>query len=335
MHEKSWVFGAFLVVTALVACTPEERNYAGQGGAGQGGAGGAGGSGGSGGSDPAIPSACEVYSDAVCNRYAACAPAAITAAFGDDMTCRIRYSIYCNALLTAGGTAWTPDGATACAAAYGLMECNDFLALPFRSPDERTPPSCVPAGGALPDGAGCIDAGQCQNGACHRALGSLCGTCGPRMVAGASCTLASDCLGHLTCWKGYCAVAGEVGEPCDEMATPCNAPWTCFGGTCAKPTQLGETCGGNGPDCALLQGYYCETSPSYTCKLVTYGAPGESCGDFSGSLGCREAALCNNGICMAPALDGEACNPSLGVGCMAPSICTNGKCTPPDSAACP
>lgn len=327
MRNVSTILSVLTLTTLFAACTPEERSYGNQGGAG--GTGGAGGQGGAGG-DPQIPIACADYAQKVCDAYAVCSPAAIIRAFGDDATCRDRYSIYCSGLLTAPGTAWTPQGIVDCASAYGQLDCNTLIAQPFRSVDELTPAACAPTGGALADGSSCIDAAQCMSGNCHRVLGAFCGVCGPKAAVGEACTLNSDCGPHQVCWGGKCAVAGEVGDPCEPIS-PCNVPWVCFGGLCAKPGQLGETCGGNGPDCSLLQGLACV---NYQCAAIDYAQPGEVCGDVGGTpTECAASGDCKM-VCAASAKDGEPCDPNNGPHCMLPALCVNGTCKAPSADAC-
>jgi hypothetical protein len=330
MRNVSTILSVLTLTTLFAACSPEERSYGNQGGAG--GSGGAGGQGGAGG-DPQIAVACESYGQKVCDAYAVCSPAAIIRAFGDDATCRERYSIFCNALLTAPGTSWVPQTIVDCASAYGQLDCNALLGQPFRSSDDVTPAACVPGPGALADGASCIDASQCQSLNCHRAFGAFCGICGPKANAGEACTLNSDCLGHQVCWGSTCTKASELGEPCDAMA-PCNAPWVCFGGTCHEPGQLGETCGGNGPDCSVLQGLACV---NYQCAAIDYSQPGQVCGDIQGTpTECAASGNClgATGMCAASAKDGEPCDPNNGPHCMLPALCVNGTCKTPSAAAC-
>src|SRR6188768_632599 len=109
------MFGAvFSAAIVVVACTAEERQYQSQpGGGGQGGgAGGAGGEvvgqggqGGQGGSP--FMEECATYAKNVCDRYTQCAPGDITRVYGDDVTCRDRYQLFCTALVSAPGTGWT------------------------------------------------------------------------------------------------------------------------------------------------------------------------------------------------------------------------------------
>lgn len=335
MQMKSTILGVFLL-TALFACTPEDRNYGGEGGAGaQGGSGSQGGQGGAGGQggDPAIVAACTDYGIAVCDHFAQCSPASITASFGEDKTCRARYALYCDALLRAPGTGWTPDSFRACFQTYAGMDCNLFLALPFRSADETLPMECIAPAGLGPSGGTCLDHAQCMSGVCHRPAGAFCGTCGPA-GDGTPCVLSSECLPHQTCFKGACTPAGELGAACDATI-PCNAPWTCFGGMCVKPGYPGDVCGGNGPDCNFLLGLTCNTSTTYMCEQIVYAAAGEPCGKMGElTISCSASGLCHNGVCVPASLDGESCDPVNGKGCMAPSICLNGKCRPPDAAAC-
>lgn len=344
MKKKTLIVGAVLSsALVMVACTAEDRTYqggsGGHGGSGTVGSGGAGGQVGQGGqggqgNDPAIAAACDVFAKNVCDRYASCAPGVIAGLFGDDATCHGRYVLYCTSILKAPGTGWTPQAIADCSSAYLSLDCNLYISQPFRAVDELTPPSCVPPPGALPDGASCLDAGQCQSGNCHHPIGAFCGVCGPKAQSGEACSTNLDCAPHNICWNGACQPAGEPGDACAPQMNPCNFPWDCFGGACAKPGLTGETCNGNGPACSFFAGYYCEPSTSQ-CQAFDYTSSGAACGPMMGAHTlCAGSGHCVNGACIDHAPDGAPCDPMLGAVCMSPSFCINGACEPPNAAAC-
>lgn len=332
MQTSQWVFSAFFV-TAIAACEPTDRNYGGTGGQGGkndvGGAGGQGGQGGQGG-DPAIEAVCKDYGAAVCDRYAQCGPAIITRDFGDVPTCRDRYAIYCNAVLTAPGTGWTPDTMRTCFNTYASLDCDIFVALPLRSIDELVPMACIPPTGAIPDGSFCIDDAQCKSGHCVHQIGVACGTCGPRMDANGPCMSNSDCLAHQVCFANKCDYVQEEGGQCGGMSNAkCNANLVCFQNQCVKRGILGDMC--YSYTCSSVLGFYCNDGTS-TCQNITYAAPGYGCGSIS-NIACRSSGFCV-GTCLAAAADDATCDPLNGPICMPPASCVNGKCLVPDGAAC-
>jgi hypothetical protein len=332
MHNSS-LYRTIILFATLVACSPEERNYGTDGGDG---AGGQGGAGGSDGADP-IAAACDSYANAVCLRFQDCSPATIQANFGDFGMCRARYALFCKALLGTEGTGWTPSKLKACGESFASLDCNLYLAQPFRSIDALTPTACVPPKGALLDGAGCLDHGQCQSGHCHRTALSLCGTCGAPGGAGTKCGTNLDCKGSMTCLNSTCAEASEAGAACVQGQMPCNVPWSCLNGTCAKPGSIGDACGTEQPPCNFLQGLYCNMNLS-RCENAIFKQPGEACKlPNTGLVLCQGAGVCPQaaGTCIAPVPEGEVCDATNGPGCMAPALCLQGKCTIADSSLCP
>lgn len=337
MHRAS-KHSAILLFAMLVACTPEERNY-GQGGGGSGGIGGqggaGGGTGGAGGGDP-IAAACDSYAFDVCKRFEACSPASIQGSFGNFETCHTRYELFCAGILGTEGTGWTPSQMKACGEELGVLECNLFLAQPFRSNDMFTPPNCVPPKGALPEGAGCLDHGQCNTGHCHRTTFSLCGDCGSPGAAGDPCGANADCAGGHVCANGTCTQASQLLDPCVEGQVPCTVPWTCVNGTCAKPGSLGASCDAGQPPCNFFEGLYCEPNMK-TCTSAVFKMPGEACKEPGTLVFCEGAGVCGqaSGTCVAPATEGSNCDPANGPGCMAPAVCLGGKCAIAESSFCP
>ncbi|UQA54847.1 hypothetical protein [Polyangium aurulentum] len=273
----------------------------------------------------------------MCKRFQDCSPASIQASFGDFETCHTRYTLFCKGLLEAEGTGWTPSQAKACAESYASLDCNLYLAQPFRSTDSETPTACIPPKGARMDGAGCIDHGQCQSGHCHRAGFSLCGTCGAPGEAGTNCGANLDCKAGMVCLSGKCAAAGEAGDTCVEGLKPCNVPWTCLNGTCAKPGVLADACGTDLPPCNFLQGLYCDTAKSNQCQSATFAMAGQACQNPDMLVLCQGAGMCvqASGSCVAPSPEGGECDPVKGPGCMAPAGCLNGTCVIANSTFCP
>jgi hypothetical protein len=338
MHRIS-KYQSILLLAMLAACTPEERIYGtdggGNGGSGAGGMGGQGGTGGGGGLT--VAAACDSYATNVCQRFQDCSPATVKVNFGDFETCRTRYQLFCAGILGTEGTGWTPSQMKACGEGYTSLDCNLYIAQPFRSFDALTPTACVPPAGSLADGAGCLDHGQCKTGHCHRTGFSICGNCGVPGIEGETCGTNLDCKGGMICQKGTCRQAGEPGGMCVDGQIPCNMPWSCVNGTCAKPARLMDACGAvDQPPCNFLQGLYCDSNTS-TCMDAVLKQPGEACTVPNTLVFCQGAGVCGNasGTCIAPSPEGGPCDPVNGPGCMAPAFCLSGKCTIANSTFCP
>ncbi len=337
--RKASKYAVFLLFVPLVACNKKERDF-GQGGGGSGSVsastGGVGGTGGAGGGVETIDTACDSYAFDVCQRFQQCSPNTVTGNFGDLETCHTRYMLFCKGLLEAQGTGWTPSQMKACGEAYGSLECNLYLAQPFRSNDSQTPAPCVPPQGSIADGAGCIDHGQCQSGHCHRTGFSLCGSCGYPGGAGDPCGASLDCKGGMVCLNGICREAGEVGAACTPGQVPCNFPWPCVNGTCAEPGDLKDTCSVDLPPCNGLKGLYCDGNVDQ-CVNAVFKQEGEACTIPDTLVLCQGAGVCGqaSGICHAPSPEGGVCDPANGPGCMAPAFCFGGKCTIANSTFCP
>jgi len=284
------------------------------------------------GSDSVTPNqACADLAAAFCGRIDACANLILRIAYGDTATCRARGALVCPQVFKAPGTTTTPDRLEACSKAVAALSCADVYT-------RQIPQACRAKPGPQADGTTCGDDGQCASGFCRKS-GLACGTCGPRAQAGATCTVDDDCDAGLACAANrQCVAFGSAGATCDANR-PCAAPLVCDAGRCVTPGDAGASCtpSPSGGNCDHTQGLYCPAGG--TCRLVVYASAGQACGvQSSGDLAlCTAGATCSStpsGTCVAPAVDGAACNPANNVKCLSPASCDNGLCKLPDPASC-
>jgi hypothetical protein len=295
---------------------------------GTGGSTGTGGTAGAGGM-PDIGKICDAFAASNCGGLQKCAPDEISLFFGDVATCTDRYALFCTLVLGSPGTSWTPTRMSSCAADLGPLACHDFLLAPFTG----GPASCVPPPGSLANGDGCYDAGQCQSGYCKRVVPSLCGTCGPHSASGEPCTNGVDCQPGLACTGGTCASAVAEGGAC-ASSDQCGLDLSCWGGSCKKNLVENASCDAAGSVCEPLQQLYCNNQKG-VCERATYNPAGQPCGFTNGAItACAGSGLCVSGTCVAPAIDGAACNPASGTGCMFPAVCSNGVCATGKPGSC-
>ena len=307
--------------------------------------------GGAGGSS-AANQACADVEKARCERGDSCFDGLFTKVkFGDEATCEARGELACLANLAAPHTGATPAGTEACAAAIPAETCVD-------AEQGNTPAACEPAMGTGANGTACGANAQCQSTYCAVPTASNCGYCAPEPKAGDLCATTAECgHGNLVCVKAtaQCVVPVPVGGMCNKD-NPCIAGATCFGdtmvvkGSCvADATAAGSKCdpAKKGPDCDHSYGLYCDAL-SLTCVAATYVAAGGMCGLVdNGIVGCLAGGQCvipagaKEGVCVAPAKDGAACDSDIGPPCLGPAKCipaadggTAGVCTLPDPSTC-
>ena len=284
--------------------------------------------------DPA--QACADLASATCKKLQACAPLFVATSFGDVASCSARAATSCRAALAAKGTSASPAHHEACGRAIDGESCNDVFA-------GNTPSACAIAPGALADGAACGEDAQCASAFCGgKAAGKYCGTCASAPAAGAPCN-GGRCGPSLACGaNGTCVKPGGDGASCDAN-TPCESTLSCGGGKCATPLASGATCDPKQtttPGCQATAGLYCNALTT-KCEAVTIASTNELCGVVHGKLAfcsalghCRIPANTVQGVCIAAAADGAACNDTSGPSCMAGAHCVNAVCTPDDPAAC-
>jgi hypothetical protein len=299
--------------------------------------------------------ACTALAQAECDKRDSCSKGTnIIHAFGEKGVCLNRLKLQCTGALTAPGTGNSPANASACAAAFATLSCNDFF-------DSKLPAPCMPTG-SLADGQPCVFNGQCTSGFCGGIRNALCGACAPAPQPGDSC--ASSACGHgQTCVNTTmtCQNLGLLNSPCGPGA-PCGNGMSCVNGSTAGgagPTcelaigQVGAACGGaTMPTCDGTLGLTCNgTAGARTCLANMYVGDGAACGTAEIGIAVQcQAGSCytasgaagpsDMGICKADAADGGNCDTLLGPDCVRPARCvvtgsgTSGVCTLPTGASC-
>lgn len=279
--------------------------------------------------------ACPALIKAYCAKATECLPFDQTLSFPDAATCESRINLTCPQLAKAMGSSVTGDDLQACAAKFSTISCSDYLSL--TSPVQV----CGFKPGTRADGSACGEDVQCQSLYCKKDTGMDCGKCTALGKAGSVCTITSDCDKGLKCVGAagarQCTAYLAMGASCSTaMNSPsCHPTLACRNGVCATPAKLGETCSPTTQDCDKLAGLTCPVA----AKCVSYATAqlGGACGQQGSTF-----VLCTGGTwcdsvskkCMAPAMDGMACNDVSGPKCQAPANCRSSVCKIPDAATC-
>jgi hypothetical protein len=296
-------------------------------------------------SGPVTPAqACADLAKAICNQLDACEPNVVLTRYGDAAACVSRTQTTCPSLLAARGSGVTPDPVETCARAYGSLRCEDLLL-------GHLPADCA-FHGSLPSGSGCAFDAQCAAPNDHCAIASgVCGVCGARSGAGATCRVDGDCQPGLVCAVQVAPVGGNppslclapagLGEMCD-LGHPCLATLACVLFACQPRAGAGAACQLLSQNCDVVHGFVCGAAG--TCDKARTTAAGGDCGQSlidQSFTECTRGATCNThgtavfGTCDAPAADGAMCDSQSGPFCVSPAVCLNGVCTLPDPVACP
>jgi hypothetical protein len=298
--------------------------------------------------------ACGDNAHAHCLKIETCSPTLMATTYGAQGTCETRLKLVCLNSLEAPASGGSAQKTEACAQAYASWTCDDYL-------DDKPPPACAQALGALAAGKPCGAPGQCASGFCAIAPGSACGVCAPAPQVGTSCAALTTCGPLLVCnattqqCGGFAASGGACGK-----AQPCGAGLFCVGGTgatngtCAPAVeQMGAACdplGKTGPGCDRLAGLTCNGTTKQ-CAAIQFDGTGQACGVVGG-----QAALCANAgtcvantapdagvanVCLASAGDEAPCDLMKGPFCLDPARCvtggdggTQGTCQFPNPATC-
>jgi hypothetical protein len=292
--------------------------------------------------------ACADVAHAGCTRLLACSATALQVRYGDEKTCEMREEQSCIKALAAPGNGNDATHTEACAQDIPAWACPDYLN------GANTPAGCTQQAGTGATGESCAFPGQCQSGFCAVAPGIGCGICAPRPTVGAACAGLTTCGQGLICTSDTqtCVTfATTVAAPCGPGA-PCGAGLSCIGatglamGTCRpSATQAGATCDPTlktGPGCDRNAGLVCN-SHSKECAPATVAVTKGSCGVVDNqTVFCAASGSCKNGICVAAAADGAACDTANGPGCEQLARCivgsgsgTAGTCHMNELTLCP
>jgi hypothetical protein len=291
--------------------------------------------------------ACASEAAARCGKLMSCSPADLSRRFGDVATCEAREALACSNGVAAPDTGTTPGTALACGEALTALTCADFLG-------KDPPAACFPPG---PNSGTCAFAAQCSTSFCSVGANALCGVCQAQPAVGASCA-ASGCGQTLVCDGNdhLCAMPVAANGACNPTL-PCDHGLACVGdtkttnGTC-KPvlTTVGAACDQTRKtraNCSGDDGLTCNTNTN-KCVAQPLVAAGAPCGPISGvQTDCSAGASCvipsnkTIGTCVAPAIDGAACDTKAGPDCLTPARCipaappgTAGTCQLPGSKSC-
>ncbi|HEY1817190.1 MAG TPA: hypothetical protein VGG74_32810 [Kofleriaceae bacterium] len=295
--------------------------------------------------------ACADLAHATCSARDSCSGNFLNARdYGTEAICEARTGSSCVAGLAVTDTAATPESREDCAKAFGsgVETCLDYF-------EDDPAPACEAPTGAGATGDSCAVPAQCASTYCAVADTEVCGTCQPLPMAGATCTVTTDCGRDLGCaiatgaTSGVCAAWVATGGACLTGVEPCVPELACMGddptssahGTCvATVGSVGSACDSSrkdAPPCNGDLGLACIPSGAGTtigtCQMVTLAGVGETCGSLGGPpitsiADCAAGATCvkgsaadRTGTCVAPAADGAPCDSALGPPCLDPAKC--------------
>jgi len=291
---------------------------------------------GSNGSTVSTSQACADWASANCKKIQSCAPFLIPRDFGDLATCMSRMALACPPNAMTIGSTLMPGALEACADAYQMVTCADYLSI-------NTPSACM-FKGSLALGAACAADDQCANGYCQTLVPATCGVCATRSPVGGACFSDSDCeQAGLTCGADACVPLAVLGAACDQ-AHPCEPVFYCSStGMCVARLGLGAACDPttNDDPCDATVGLYCNQVTS-SCAQTRASTPGGPCGvsaDGTVSI-CGAAGACplpdgaTTGTCQAAVLEGAACDPAQGPNCLPPGTCLGNVCASLNPSSC-
>jgi hypothetical protein len=308
---------------------------------------------------------CTAFATAICDKRDRCSPGfALVHQFGGLETCVNRTALVCLATSQILNTGETAEQRDQCTLEYPSLSCPAFE-------DDDLAGACATPAGPGPIGSPCGVASECQTGYCAVTVTSVCATCQPIPKIGDPCRANFECGHALICvipsgmTSGTCTARVPVDGPCLTGVAPCGSGLSCVGentstgdmGTCEPAGVENDMCDvlkQDLPACDNSRGLSClPAGMGRTCQPMTLVGPGEMCGPmgvmFTSFQQCTAGALCRkdhltdkNGICVAPAGDGEPCDSDATIGppCLDPARCvptgdgTAGICTVPDPRMC-
>jgi len=270
---------------------------------------------------PTPAQACASYAQAICARVATCTPFSVSVTWGDTATCAKEIAAGCTGDLGTDGITATASSLSACATAISSLDCKSFAS-------GALPADCAPiATGSRANGASCAGANQCMSGFCQPPAMPGCGQCATPPNAGDACA-GGACGPGLYCnAQMKCAAPLADGTTCKTGTDAC-ASGACIQGKCGAPLESGAHCvpadvacdGGKGLACNPVSG---------TCKPILLAAANGMCG-YNMTTGdltfCKAGLLCNQGSCVAGALDGATCT-TMPDNCVFGEHCTSSQCT--------
>jgi hypothetical protein len=267
-----------------------------------------------------------------CAAYAQCRPEIFASQYASTADCVAEHAAQCETQRQAPGNSATSDQLVQCAKAVGALSCAGFDAL-GDFPLGKQFDACRFTG-TLPDGAFCIDDGQCTSGACAMRSWDACGTC-VTPSATAACIVSAECPGQQLCRVNHCVPAGALGDRCDSE-DPCRGSLTCRSGTCQARLAEGAACDKSVQDCAL--NLACAKA---TCVRAQAKIMGDRCGyESDGSwfkcgpgLQCIYSSTLGHNECVQAFDAGTACG-TFSVECGVGLTCIEGTCAVLDAARC-
>jgi hypothetical protein len=278
---------------------------------------------------------CAEYAAAYCAHQQACNAFTFGINYGTIATCTRRAAMTCPDELVASGSSKTAASLKTCTDALKRATCDEGVVKPL--------PACTFAG-TQANGAVCRYHAQCQSAFCKIAGTEWCGVCSAKVSEGGSCGAQADCNADLFCTaRLMCAKPIAEGLPCDPMAFDCAPHLSCSeGNVCEKRGELGQPCrSGGAQSCASTHNLLCVASGGMNiCTAIKYAPYGAAC-DLTNVIYCAGSGSCRaadggpttSGMCLAPAADGQRCDPMMGIRCLAPAVCRNGTCEAPALAS--
>jgi hypothetical protein len=291
----------------------------GTGGSG-GGTAGTGGTGGTGGGPISTDetAACQQWAQAFCGRFAACGKGALLEVYESEADCIAREAADACPIKFFGPSSWTPAGVSACANAFGGLDCAQVGTVDLPAECEA-PPGQVEKGGA------CVSHGDCQSGRCSNGLVYFfstafltAGTCEELIEDGAPCGL--EGMANTECRSYRCDDVTKTCRPRDQQPTKCSESNRCslgYGcnegnGFCAPLKTEGQPCGTSKTACSGFLGLSCEGG---VCAFPSGLENGDSCtiGDFCTRGAYCKADIFTGGSCLPQAEGGQPCSDGGGV----------------------
>jgi hypothetical protein len=277
--------------------------------------------------------ACADVAAARCQKVQQCNPQGLLDTYGDLASCESTQATTCISTLAAPDTANTPAHTEGCAQAEPSQTCEDYFL-------GNVPSACTPPAGPRDAGSDCAVSGQCTTAYCLIPKTAACGSCDVAPGLGDSCLNNSCGSGFLCDNTSFLCVTPIAASGACNDSSACAPGLTCIGntptalGACVALATLGGSCdlADGGSRCDSRFGLYCNTEAGKICAPVATASASEACGSVDGGvIDCLADAFCQKpsdagaGTCVAPAVDGAACDTADGPICSVPSRCVLGS----------